>query len=215
MNMGLKITISNSARQLLPWKQYLNSNELLLDHVLDDMKHLLSLNSFNISKIPIKLVIDKVNADEEIDAWFSWTPKNRYIVVEIPKNLKMSNNKFYLSVLTHEFFHLMLRKNKALFSEIEKISKNNKLIKKLADGMPNKMFFEELFISSFIPEGYLSEKYFDIKIKKFSKKPKDIIDWRKFVAYKMRNISKEYLEKRKKIDKEYLNEVMSILKNYK
>ena len=103
----------------------------------------------------------------------------------------MPDNFFPLAVLAHEFFHLMLRENKNLFLKITKIAqKNEKLFTKLSKEIPSRIFLEELLISSFIPEGYLSEKYFNTKVVSRISKPKDLLSWRKFIAFKLYQIAK-------------------------
>jgi hypothetical protein len=78
--------------------------------------------------------------------------------------------------------------------------------------MPNKIFLEELLISSFIPEGYLSEKYFDNKIAPYTSKPKGLLKWRKFVAFKLYQIAKRYINNTQQIDEKYLNSLIGIIK---
>jgi len=123
------------------------------------------------------------------------------------------NNFFPLAVLAHEFFHLMLRKNKNLFLKITKITqKNEKLFTKLSKEIPSRIFLEELLISSFIPEGYLSEKYFNTKVVSRISKPKDLLSWRKFIAFKLYQIAKKYTDNIRQIDENYLKDLILIIK---
>ncbi len=200
-------------KHLLLWKQYLQNNHSLFQQAILGLKKLSGIKHPTISKIPIYLISDPASNDKEIDAWFSWTPKESFIVVEIPLNLKVPNNFFPLAVLAHEFFHLMLRKNKNLFLKITNIAKeNDKLFTKLAKGMSNRIFLEELLISSFIPEGYLSEKYFNTKIVPHTSKPKDLLRWRKFVAFKLYQVAKKYINDTQQIDEKYLKDLMVVIK---
>ena len=106
---------SKISKHLLLWKQYFQNNQSIFQQAILELKKLSGIKYSTISKIPIYLISDPVSNDKEINAWFSWTPKENFIVVEIPLGLKAPNNFFPLAVLAHEFFHLMLRKNKNLF----------------------------------------------------------------------------------------------------
>ncbi len=202
-----------TSEHLLSWKRYFQNNQLLFQHIILEVKKLSGIKHSAASNIPIYFVSDPVSNDKEINAWFSWTPKESFIIVEIPFSLKTSNHFFPLAVLAHEFFHLMLRKNKNLLLKIIKITKeNDKLFTELAEGMPNRIFLEELLISSFIPEGYLSEKYFNAKIISHILKPKSLLTWRKFVAFKLRRTTKAYIDNLQCIDEKYLKDLIKVIK---
>jgi len=202
-----------ASRHLLLWKQYFQNNQSLLQQVILELKKLSGIKHSTTSKIPIYLISDPISNNKEISAWFSWTPKESFIVVEIPLDLKAPNNFFPLAILAHEFFHLMLRKNKSLFLKITNIAKkNDKLFAKLSKGMPNRIFLEELLISSFIPEGYLSEKYFNTKVAIRISKPKDLLSWRKFIAFKLYQTAKKYIDNIWQIDENYLKDLILVIK---
>ena len=202
-----------SSKHLLLWEHYFQNNQLLLQRVIFNINNLIGIKNFKCPKIPIYLISDPDDKYKEIGARFSWTPKESFIVVEIPLGLKVPNNFFPLAVLAHEFFHLMLRENKNLFLKIANIAEeNNKLFTKLAEGMPNRIFLEELLISSFIPEGYLSEKYFNTKVVSCISKPKDLLEWRKFVAFKLYPSAKKYINNTRQIDENYLKDLMVVIK---
>jgi len=202
-----------ASRHLLLWKQYFQNNQSLFQQAILELKKLSGIKHFTTSKIPIYLISNPVNNEKEINAWFSWTPKESFIVVEIPLDLKAPNNFFPLAVLGHEFFHLMLRKNKSLFLKITNIAKkNDKLFTKLSKGISSRIFLEELLISSFIPEGYLSEKYFNTKVVIRISKPKDLLSWRKFIAFKLYQTAKKYTDNIRQIDENYLKDLISVIK---
>lgn len=202
-----------ASEHLFLWKKYFQNNQSLLQQIISDIEKLSGVEKFNIYKIPIYLISNSLNKDKEINAWFSWTPEESFVVVEIPFGLKAPNNFFPLSVLAHEFFHLALRKNKNLFLKItETAQENEKLFTKPGEGMPNRIFLEELLISSFIPEGYLSEKYFDNKIAPRVSKPKGLLKWRKFVAFKLYQTAKKYINNTQQIDEKYLNSLIAIIR---
>lgn len=200
---------------LFLWKKYFQNNQSLLQQIISDIEKLSGVEKFNIYKIPIYLISDPLSKNKEINARFSWTPKESFIIVEIPFGLKVPDNFPPLSVLVHEFFHLMLRKNKSLFSKISKITEENKkILTKLSESMPSRIFLEELLISSFIPEGYLSEKYFNTKVIRNISRPKekDLLMWRKFVASKLYQTAKKYINSVLRIDERYLRELIDIIK---
>ncbi len=203
-----------TSKNLLLWKRYFQNNQLLFQQTILEVRKLSGIKHFTVSKIPIYLISHPTSNNKEINAWFSWTPKESFIVVEIPPNLKTQNNLFPVSILVHEFFHLMLRENKNLFLKITKIVKGNeKLFTKLGEGMPNRIFLEELLISSFIPEGYLSEKYFNIKVISYISKPKNLLMWRKFIASKLYQTAKKYINDAQQIDEKYLKNLIEIIKH--
>jgi len=202
-----------TSKHLILWKRYFQSNQLLLQKAVLDVKKLSGAKYFAISKVPIYLMSDFKNKDKEINAWFSWTPKESFIVVEIPFGLKIPNNFFPLGILAHEFFHLILKENKIFTAQISKIAgENAKLFTKLSKKhISGKMFLEELLISSFIPEGYLSEKYFGIKVNTYILKPKVLLDWRKLIAFKLKDAAKKYTESGRKINTRYLRRIIDII----
>lgn len=197
-------------KHLESWKKYLKSNEVLFCKVFEHLQKISGVKNFKKNKVPIYLVSVPKMEDEGISAWFSWTPKESFIVAEIPYTETPPKNLFPLSVLMHEFFHLMIRKNSGLFSLlISTARKNRKKLKKAADGMPYEMFLEEMLMSSFLPEGYLGEKYFfTMPSIKIGKKPKRLEKWRRMIAEKMKNDIKEYTSKEKKIDKKFLKKLV-------
>ncbi len=202
-----------ASKHLLSWKQYFQNNQSLFQQSILELKKLSGIKNFTISKIPIYFISDPSSNDKEVNAWFSWTPKESFIVVEIPLGFKVPNNFFPLAVLAHEFFHLMLRENKNLFLKITKIAKEkDELFTELAEGMPNRIFLEELLISSFIPEGYLSEKCFNTKVVYHVSKPKDLLRWRKFVAFELYQEAKKYVNNTRQIDENYLKDLIRIIK---
>lgn len=199
-------------KSLSVWKKYLQNKESLLKKILVDIQKLGAVKKFNISKILICLVSDPTTKSKEINAWFSWAPNKSFIVVEIPAGLHPPVNLFPISILAHEYFHLMLRKNKLVFSDIcEVANKNLKILKKAALGMPERLFLEELMLSSFIPEGYLSAKYLKIPISPVSGRPKKLLAWRKYIAYKLRHESKNYVDKSRRVGTAYLKQLVKTI----
>lgn len=202
-----------ASKHLLLWKRYFQSNQSLFRQTILGVKKLSGIKHFAFYRTPVYLISDSKSKDKEINAWFSWTPKETFVVVEIPLGLKPPGNYFPLGVLVHEFFHLILKENKKLVFQISKVAEENaRLFAKISKNhVPNRMFLEELLISSFIPEGYLSEKYLGIKINAYTLKPKDLLDWRKVVAFKLQDTAKKHIESNRKIDKRYLKHIINII----
>jgi len=201
------------SQNLLAWQKYFQENHSQsFKRVISDIKKLSGAKHLKISDIPVYLISDITHQDKEICAWFSWEPKKRFIVVEIPSRLRVPGSLFPASILAHEFFHLALRENKNLFLEINKIAERNKgKLAELSGGMPVRMFLEELVISSFIPEGYLGKKHFLSKIAVYNKKSNNLLEWRKFVAYKLNNTAKEYTDNACWIDRKYLENLLEVI----
>lgn len=200
-------------KHLLLWGEYLQSNQLLLQQIIFNIKRLSGIQHFAVARVPIYLISDFTHNNNEIHAWFSWTPKKSFIVAEISSNFEARDNLFPISVLAHELFHLILRKNKNLFSKIGKIADNNKkLFTKLSEGMPHRLFLEELLISSFIPEGHLNRKHLHTTITTRPEKPKSLLAWRKFVAFRLERTAKVYVDNLRCIDEKYLKDLIKIIK---
>lgn len=201
------------AKHLLLCKKYFQSNQSLLQQVFIDIKRLSGVRHFTAAHVPIYFISDFTHNDDKIHAWFSWMPEESFIVIEIPPDFKPRDDSFPIGILAHEFFHLMLRRNKNLFSKIGKIAEDNKkLFTKLSGGMPHRLFLEELLISSFIPEGYLSKKYFHTKITTRATKPKSLLAWQKFVAFKLRQTIKTYIDNLQCINEKYLKDLIKVIK---
>ena len=206
-----------ASKQLFLWKKYFRINQFLFQQIILSIRKLSGTKHFSFFKIPIYLISNSCSDDSEINAWFSWTPNESFIVIEIPFGLKPSNNLFPLGILAHEFFHLILKKNTALASQINKlIRKNIKSFPKLLDThISNRMFLEELLISSFIPEGCLCKKYLEIKAAASISKPKNLLGWRKLIAFKLYKTAKNYLCNARQIDKKYIECIINIIKRNK
>ncbi len=203
-----------TSRHLLVWKHYFQNNRILLQRAIREIEKLCGISYFSTAHIPIYLISDSTTKYKEINAWYSWTSNDIFIVIEIPFTLKKPGGLFPLSVLTHECFHLALKRNRTLARTLEMVAAQNSALFKasLKEDMPPRMFLEELLLSSFVPEGFLSEQYFNIAIKRFSRKPKDLLDWRRCVAFKIKEVAEQYIHNSQQIDKRYLNCIVDIIK---
>ena len=195
--------------------EYYQKNEKTLLEIIHIICRLCQIKKFNISSVPIHLLLSSP-ASEDSQGWFSWTPKQSKIVLECSGWRNDIRKKFPIAILAHEIFHLIIRKNKKLNEKIQSFSQNNKeTLNKICDPMPVGMFFEEMLLSSFIPEGYLSKKYLNIPTKRRAKYELaeksffDIILTRRYIAQAMKAKAKNYTDgKSKFIDSDYFNEML-------
>ncbi|MEI6296848.1 MAG: hypothetical protein WCO84_04360 [bacterium] len=198
-------------KNLKLWKKQLNNKKHLISEIFAKIKKLLGIENFSIYQIPIYLIYSTYN---DTSAWFSWTCENKFIVVEIPIEDNTTDELFSVGILTHEIFHLALRENKKIISLINQFTEENEsLLTKLSNGMPNRIFLEELLLSSFIPEGYLGEKYLNQKIPSSNDiKPKNMLMWRRSIASKMQDTSKKYTDDNKQIDNDCIQKIIDLIK---
>lgn len=127
----------------------------------------------------------------------------------------LSNN-----ILLHELFHILFKKNKPLFDKLSKLTNQNVQIleKSKLNMWPPKIVIEEALISSFIPEGYLSEKNLKTDIIKEAKQElnKKNIDplsqLRNFSAILMYDEAKKYVDGKKSLDAEFFNKIVTVIK---
>jgi len=199
----------NEEPRLQKYLAYFKKNDTQLQKIMKVISVICGVKKFSPTNVPIYLI--RSWKYEDLSAWFSWTPTRQSIVVECGKNIE--NKKYFaVSVLAHEFFHLAIRKNKKIMREIDRCAKKHyEVIDKLSDGMPPRIFLEELIVSSFIPEGYLSKKYFKIPIKKTRLNNKDILNLRRYVAYKMEKIARHHVIKKEPISEKYIHEILKII----
>lgn len=129
----------------------------------------------------------------------------------------LSNN-----ILLHELFHILFKKNKPLFDKLSKLTNQNVQIleKSKLNMWPPKIVIEEALISSFIPEGYLSEKNLKTDIIKEAKQElnKKNIDplsqLRNFSAILMYDEAKKYVDGKKSLDAEFFNKIITVIKKF-
>ncbi len=199
--------------------KYYQDNLQTLDLVIADALSLAGMDNLSIEDIQINLVISPY---DNLSAWFSWSPDRSSIVLECPVD-NIIPDKFSIGILAHEFFHLILKKNHQLWEKIKKVTeKNSEIINLVNYGTKNTyLVLEELIISSFIPEGYLAEKYLGIEVVKITNerlaKTENILDFsqtRKICAYHMYGWSKKYTEGKIPLDNAYLESLIEVLKGH-
>lgn len=209
--MKLNLTISSKDKRLQKYVSRLIENSTTLSILIDKIFLLCGIRSFA-NPIPVYLIRKKTN--QEVFAWFSWTPQKSFITIEFNKSNKI-NNQFLLLILAHELFHLILRKNKKLIQKITEYAKSNKsTLQTIKENqLLPRIVLEELIISSFIPEGCLSKKTFRKYIKTISEfLYNDLIDWRRYIAYKMRTNAQAHVKSKKTIDDKYIKKIIELIK---
>jgi hypothetical protein len=168
------------------------------------------------SDIIVQLVMSSGKKDD-VMGWFSILNKKADLVLECSPN-KNKDYSFLESVLFHEFFHLAIRKKPSLKKLIEDISeKNKKDLCFMSDGMPPFVALEELFVSSFVPEGILASRYFNKKIKSINSIKRgdgsvSFVCARQFFAYALRELSGFYIDNNKALDEKYLLSLIEEIK---
>lgn len=148
--------------------------------------------------------------------------KDNIIILEC-SNWPLNKIVYLLNmIILHEIFHILLKGNKKLFLSFQKIiSTNIRLIKKSPlKSWPSKIVFEEALISSFLPEGYLSEKFLNSDVQRFAKnglanKTNDLLTkLRFFCALNLYTLAKKYIEEHKTLDNFYFSHVISNVKDF-
>ncbi len=166
-------------------------------------------------KIEVKLLLSS-SSKEDCQGWSF----NEKIVLECSGWPIEKTNYLINNIFLHECFHILFKKNKKLFSVFKSIiNKNRRLLRgtKFAKWTPE-IVFEEILISSFLPEGYLSEKNLGINSRASARKEllKENADnfskLRNFCALYLYNLAKEYCDKNKPLDKFYLEKAIECLK---
>lgn len=187
-----------------------------IDDNLEIIKKLCRLEKQQIpEKIEVKLLFSS-NAKEDCQGW-SFKEK---IVLECSGWPMDKTNYLINNIFLHECFHILFKKNKKLFSVLKSIiNKNRQLLKEteFAKWTPE-IVFEETLISSFLPEGYLSEKNLGIDARKaaqkeLAKKNTDAFTkLRNFCALRLYNLAKKYCNENKSLDKFYFEKAIKCFK---
>lgn len=179
------------------------------------MKKIYSLSNYK-NDFDTKLTI--VLKPSRIDRLEGWVESEKRIVLKC-SGWKDLNEIVFLTI-PHELFHLAIQRNKKLSLVIKKMANSNyqKLSKINIHNWKIHLVLEELLISSFIPEGYLSEKFSKIDVQKKNKKiiksqkADPFLKERHKIAFKMFPLAKKYVENSKPIDEDYLINIINNIK---
>jgi len=206
------ITIQSSSARLRCVKRSIERSEDLLELIITDVRVLCGVRNFSFQSVPLRLVGGERH--EDIHAWYSWTPSECSIVAEIPDSFGDSIGAFGLAVLAHEYFHLILKKNDALVVLLDECVKEYRkmfaAVVYLEKGISARKLFEELIISSFIPEGYLAEKHLNLVVMG-AHEATDLSSLRRLVAARVASSAKEYVESARQIDRIYLGRILEVI----
>ena len=138
-----------------------------------------------------------------------WTSGD-VIVLECSGWPAKRTKEIYQEIVPHELFHILLLNNNRLLKDLRELAAENEssLAKINFEGYSFRMAFEEIILSSFIPEGYLIHK----RISPPRRKPKDFQAVRQQFAYLLQDEAKKYVVAQKPIDKDYLENAMGEIK---
>jgi hypothetical protein len=187
---------------------YFKDHRRKIDEILNVFFLLAGVRKTAITKITINL---KSSQKEECEGW---TMSDDSIAIKY--SAKHSLSEVCLLIIPHEIFHLIIWKNKTLTLKMDRLAEDNseKLKKINFENWEIHMILEELLISSFIPEGYLAEKFLGTDVQKKAQKEimknhrECFLCERYKSAYKLYPFAKKYVENKKKIDSRYLKAII-------
>lgn len=212
-NKKFNLIWEEEEKKLEKISKHINKNKKQIDKNLLIIKKLTGVKKNNFL-IKIHLLMDSSKKEAQ-----AWSNKNN-IILECSNCLAKKKLPYLINcILMHELFHFIIKKNKKLFNNILSSSKKIKsYLPKNLTGWDAKIIFEDALISSFLPEGYLAEKFCKINSKKenkkelHTKKNNNFTRLRNFCALENYEIAKKYVKKEKIIDKNYLNKIIDCIK---
>lgn len=131
-----------------------------------------------------------------------------------------------LPMLLHETMHLICEQSMYQSILVKFLQKKEKIIRsfKFYDLIPDSYsLLNEVIISSFIPEGYLSKKYFGVDVKTRARQrlfysnasaTQIFSSLRYFCAAKLFSLAQKYVENKKQIDSCYLHKTLLTIKKF-
>ena len=168
-------------------------------------------------KIEVRLLLSS-NFQEECQGW-SFKDK---IVLECSGWPLQKIDYLINNIFLHECFHILFKKNQKLFRVLKvMLNTHNKILKKFISKIWSpEIIFEEVLISSFLPEGYLTEKFSKINVQQIAKKEllkqknDNLTRLRYFAALYFYELAKKYVEENKPLDKFYFEKVIECISTY-
>ena len=198
-------------------KEGLEKNYFKLKEIIEIIEKISATKNMLLEKNPVQLVMSSKNKEDILGYFSAIGDEHLEIILECSNYLNKNGRIFLNLIIAHELFHFALNRNTKLKKLLKKISrKYEKILSELSSELPAEKILEELLISSFVPEGYISEYYFNQKVKKIEKfkNKKGVVNFvllRQFCAYKMKDTTQKYIKNSKEIDDDYL---LEIVKNF-
>ena len=195
-------------------RSYLSGRSEILQRGLHIVERLCALpeGSLSFQCIPWFLAIAGSNP-RDIIGWFSHRGQHNAFVLEYEGD-PTAVSGLLEGIAMHELIHLGLRLQGSLVGYIQSESRSMDVTLS-AYGMSVERVFEELLVSSFTPEGALSEIVFG-KVHGLGNVPatsaeRSLVSLRRWVAAEMHQRALEYLNGGRAIDQAYIREVLAMV----
>lgn len=200
-------------RKLLNIKKIINKNKKNIENSVLVLNSFLGIRQTKTIGVNIYLIFGGENKND-INASFSKFENKVDIFID-GHFLDIKDENFSSLLIIHELIHILLRESNKLDILKVFVKENKKQIQKIISenklNIPNEIFFEELFISLFAPEGYFKEKYYNQKITEPRIKQGKILrfkDLRKLKSYLLKDSLSSYINQNKSLDKNLLNFIL-------
>jgi len=191
--------------------------ELEINNSLNTVATLCGLSK---KQVPAKMTLILVMSSDGRNDCQGWSYKQSVILECSGWSMKKIDELLY-SILMHEYFHILLKRNTKLFTKFSRlINKNKKNINySNFESWGAAIIFEEALVSSFVPEGYLAEENLGINARKIAehaikKNSDNLTKLRYYCALNLYELAGEYIKKRKSLDQEYFLSVISCVNNF-
>lgn len=206
-------------RRLLRMARLLNQRSKNFSSALSNILRLLGYENLKKPslKLPAHIVLSSKNKDD-ILGWFSALGSRLDVVLEYSHAANAQKDNFACAVLLHEAFHFLLRNSKKTERIILNASKKHSaLLSGIVSNMPPAELLTEILISVYAPEGYLANRYFDIRVPEMKQrhigdKERGGLVWlRRYAAYHAAPVAQEYCDSKKAIDDIFIHHLIQIL----
>ncbi len=202
--------------KLVALRQHLFNKKHIIERALRIIHHLTGARMFSAyGTIPIYLTISS-SRKKDVVGWFSRFNNRTDLVLECSG---LSADNYLEPIFVHELFHYAVEKSASLKHDIETTARQEqKALVAISDGMPPTLALEELLLSSFVPEGYLSQLFFGTRITpkkriETGKNKDSFASARTYCAHQLRKMTQAYINSKRKIDKNYLLSLIDAIKN--
>lgn len=202
--------------KLIALRRHLLNKKHIIERAMRIVHHLTGARMFSAySTIPIYLTISS-SRKKDVVGWFSRFNNKTDLVLECSG---LSADNYLEPIFVHELFHYAVGKSASLKHEIETTARQEqKVLAAISDGMPPILALEELLLSSFVPEGYLSQLFFGTRITpkrriETGKNKDNFTSTRTYCAYQLREMAQTYINNKRQIDTNYLLSLIDVIKN--